>query len=343
MEAVYDDEICNAFFDWDIEYDITDFKVTNNGHSIVLQAVQESNIDAGGELDSTLLDKDGTAYEALGLSENTIARFPNYFLPEGSPHDEFCFHSMHFHWGRNDETGSEHFVDGHQYPLELHFVHFSCAHASLGTTLGQFASERNVNEMKDAGEDSHQLGVVGIFFDVVEDYTNPAFEALLNDDILSSVELPGHEQTIVHNLNIKDLLPEDIETDGYYAYEGSLTTPPCTNIVRWHVMNGISKIGVKQMEKFRELKMMHGEEKEQIAPNYREIQNNVNKVYGCMSKPANTEEDESTIKFIVWIIAVFAILTPIIMGVICCKRAKAEHAQQGNVNKTATRQQHHST
>ncbi len=36
LDAVYDDEICNAFFDWDIEYEYTDFKVTNNGHAIVL-------------------------------------------------------------------------------------------------------------------------------------------------------------------------------------------------------------------------------------------------------------------------------------------------------------------
>ena len=31
--------------------------------------------------------------------------------------------SFHFHWGRDDHTGSEHTVDGHAYPLEvkLHF------------------------------------------------------------------------------------------------------------------------------------------------------------------------------------------------------------------------------
>ncbi len=36
LDAVYDDEICNAFFDCDIEYEYTHFKVTNNGHAIVL-------------------------------------------------------------------------------------------------------------------------------------------------------------------------------------------------------------------------------------------------------------------------------------------------------------------
>eukprot|EP01084_Bolivina_argentea_P059806 109259_1 len=168
LDAVYDDEICNAFFDWDIEYEYTDFAVTNNGHAVVLQAVQESNIDPDGDLADTLFDTDGSEYQTLGESENTIAKFENYFRPEHSIHEEFCLHSLHFHWGLTDDAGSEHFVDGHQYPLEVHFVHYSCAHASLGTTLDQFQTERNVDEMKDAKEDVHQLGVVGIFFDIIE-------------------------------------------------------------------------------------------------------------------------------------------------------------------------------
>eukprot|EP01083_Nonionella_stella_P310755 1105504_1 len=76
---MYDDEICNAFFDWDIEYEYTDFAVTNNGHAVVLQAVQESNIDPDGDLADTLFDTDGSEYQTLGESENTIAKFENYF------------------------------------------------------------------------------------------------------------------------------------------------------------------------------------------------------------------------------------------------------------------------
>eukprot|EP01083_Nonionella_stella_P274392 931377_1 len=65
-------EICNAFFDWDIEYEYeyADFEATNNDHAIVLQAVQESNIGPDDDLADTLFNTDGSEYQILGESEN---------------------------------------------------------------------------------------------------------------------------------------------------------------------------------------------------------------------------------------------------------------------------------
>eukprot|EP01083_Nonionella_stella_P242353 845436_1 len=105
-----------------------------------------------------------------------------------------------------DEMGSEHFIEGHQYALEAHLVHYSCLHASLGTTLSQFPDENSVLTMEATGEDSHQMATVAILFDVIEDYINPAFEALLSDDILSAIKTPetsiSHTyNTIVHEVN----------------------------------------------------------------------------------------------------------------------------------------------
>ena len=62
----------------------------------------------------------------LSSNDNTIAKFPNYFLPENSEHShKFCLDSFHFHWGKTDDYGSEHTFDGTHYPLEAHFVHYS--------------------------------------------------------------------------------------------------------------------------------------------------------------------------------------------------------------------------
>ncbi len=213
----------------------------------IQKPVTESHMDSNNDLSSSLTESDGIEYSPLTLSENAIAKFPNYFKPTDSSHDQFCLNSIHFHWGLNDTTGSEHLLNGYQYPLEAHFVHFSwyilytytiysninlvlCnlynKHARLETTLEQFTSESSISDDIDA----HQLSVVGIFFDVIEDYINPAFEIFLNENMNALDMLPGHDNKIIHALNLKDLIPDSVQTDGYYAYEGSFTTPPCTSI-----------------------------------------------------------------------------------------------------------------
>merc|ERR1711910_300109 len=62
---------------------------------------------------------------------------------------------LHFHWGANDNQGSEHTVDGKKYPLELHVVHVKVgASDPLNTPRG--------------------LSVTGFFFEVDGDNTNTA-------------------------------------------------------------------------------------------------------------------------------------------------------------------------
>merc|ERR1712083_582391 len=85
---------------------------------------------------------------------------------------------------------------------------------------------------------------------------NPAFGALFASERLDRYESPLADDEelsdldFVEDFSLADLIPIDYPTAGYYAYEGSLTTPPCTNIVRWHVMNAKASISEKQMEQF---------------------------------------------------------------------------------------------
>merc|ERR1712224_263625 len=158
----------------------------------------------------------------------------------------------------------------------------------------------------------HQLAVVGIFFDVTNE-TNPAFEAIFEDH-LDNVQYPHKRpfSEIVHGLDLKDLIPDDIGTAGYFAYEGSLTTPPCTNIVRWHVMNARASISAAQMAKFRGLMM--DRTNKTLAPNYRETMPEFNQVYACTSDAAvlsgegvdnDGDFDEG------WIVAIIAIIAAV--------------------------------
>ena len=53
--------------------------------------------------------------------------------------------------------------------------------------------------------------------------------------------------------NIKEILPAN---KAYYRFSGSLTTPPCSEGVRWFVMQEYSHISKSQVEKFA--KIVHG-------------------------------------------------------------------------------------
>ncbi|WP_421790800.1 carbonic anhydrase [Hyphobacterium sp.] len=110
---------------------------------------------------------------------------------------------------------SEHTVDGEAYPLEVHFVH--------------------------ASEDGN-LAVVGVFYE--EGDENPELTALWN-------AIPAAGETgMVENLDLTNFLPGDM--DGF-RYSGSLTTPPCSEVVAWTVLSEPLEASAEQIEAYQGL------------------------------------------------------------------------------------------
>jgi carbonic anhydrase len=96
-------------------------------------------------------------------------------------------------------TPSEHTLDGQAFPMEIHFVH----------------------------KDGHgDLAVVGVL--VREGAANPAVQAVV--DQLGPYKRAASAATI----DPSKLLPS---TRSSFRYHGSLTTPPCSEIVEWVVMD----------------------------------------------------------------------------------------------------------
>lgn len=146
---------------------------------------------------------------------------PGSFLRIGDTRYELL--QYHFH------HPSEHTVDGRRFPLELHLVH------------------RNA-----VGE----LAVLGVL--IGEGAHNPAFHPLW--DNLPTVEGERHVD-VLHDAG--DMLSgrrsaeededdEEDDEDGLsaYRYAGSLTTPPCTEGVRWNVLTVPVEISAEQIEAF---------------------------------------------------------------------------------------------
>ncbi|WP_297453004.1 carbonic anhydrase [Persephonella sp.] len=111
---------------------------------------------------------------------------------------------------------SEHTLRGKHFPMEIHFVH----------------KDRQGN-----------LAVIGVF--VKEGRENPTIKKLWQ----KMPTKPGMENRIV-NINPSTLLPQH---RSYFRYSGSLTTPPCSEGVRWIVMETPIEMSKSQIEKFQKV------------------------------------------------------------------------------------------
>ncbi|CAG5130517.1 unnamed protein product, partial [Candidula unifasciata] len=51
--------------------------------------------------------------------------------------DNYAAHHLHFHWGSDNEAGSEHYIDSKNFPMEMHIVHFNTMYENLPAALNQ--------------------------------------------------------------------------------------------------------------------------------------------------------------------------------------------------------------
>merc|ERR1711991_706913 len=141
---------------------------------------------------------------------------------------------LQFHW----HSPSEHSIDGVIYPLEVHLV-------TMTNVTGDLAV---IGMMYKYGEENELLnklwpGEADDFAFRIKGEEIPEGEEYLHDK--GAETSLGGESTIDV---MKDLLPEN---KSYYAYKGSLTTPPCSEGVYWHVMKEPLEATVDQVLNFQ--------------------------------------------------------------------------------------------
>lgn len=113
---------------------------------------------------------------------------------------------------------SEHTIDGRSFPVEMHLVH--------------------ANE---AGE----LAVVGVMIE--EGAENSALSAVWQH----LPEEAGNEKSVADAMiDAAELLPTNRET---FRYDGSLTTPPCSEDVKWNVFTTPLTMDAAQIAVFEEV------------------------------------------------------------------------------------------
>eukprot|EP00456_Euglypha_rotunda_P093243 TRINITY_DN983_c0_g1_i7.p1 TRINITY_DN983_c0_g1~~TRINITY_DN983_c0_g1_i7.p1 ORF type:complete len:490 (+),score=50.75 TRINITY_DN983_c0_g1_i7:105-1574(+) len=140
-------------------------------------------------------------------------------LTGGPLGDDYELLQFHYH------TPSEHLLEGVEYPLEIHLVHKSLT---------------NPND----------YAVLGFMFDISRDYKSPVLEDLMK----ASKQMESSNRTSISwTIPLADaLLPKD-QTNEYFNYLGSLTTPPCSEVVNWFVMTTPLHASPEQLDYFRNL------------------------------------------------------------------------------------------
>jgi len=152
---------------------------------------------------------------------------------------------IHFHWGHNDQSGSEHTVDYNSFPLEMHLVHRS---------------------------PDHKLAVLAFLFHVSDE------DNLAMNPILSSLPdvTHAHSKTNItadSNFSVQSII-EKVVSGRYFSYSGSLTTPPCIEGVQWVVFLDFLKISSKQLSMLRTVRDADGVP---MMNNFRPIQTSENR------------------------------------------------------------------
>ena len=143
---------------------------------------------------------------------------------------------LHFHWGNDDTKGSEHTINGRHFPIEMHIVH---SKEGVGKPL----------------ETPAGLAVLGFMFEV-DQRNNPAL-APITDALKNVVTYQSKIPFSGSPFSIRDLIsPVAIMSDFAY-YSGSLTTPPCSEVVEWINFLNPLKISRSQLAKFRLFQTCH--------------------------------------------------------------------------------------
>uniref|UniRef100_A0A803YDY1 Receptor-type tyrosine-protein phosphatase gamma n=1 Tax=Meleagris gallopavo TaxID=9103 RepID=A0A803YDY1_MELGA len=154
----------------------------------------------------------------------------DYFVSGAGLPGRFKAEKVEFHWGQsNGSAGSEHSINGKRFPVEMQIY---------------FYNPDDFDSFGTAVLENREVGAMAVFFQVSQ-RDNSALDPIIHG--LKGV-VHHEKETFLDPFVLRDLLPTSLGS--YYRYTGSLTTPPCSEIVEWIVFRKPVPISYHQLEAF---------------------------------------------------------------------------------------------
>ena len=147
--------------------------------------------------------------------------------------DRFKLLEFHFH------RPSEEAIDNRRFPMVLHLVHLK----------------------EQTGCDVGVPGCVAVIAVLIKQGTPAQNTTALLNILFSNFPPPNGDRGIP--ITLEGLLPAGSENAGYWRYDGSLTTPPCTENVTFYVLKPMLLFSTDQLAEF---------ERRYPMPNARDVQ-----------------------------------------------------------------------
>lgn len=139
----------------------------------------------------------------------------------------------HFH------APSENHINGQSYPLKAHLVHADV----LGnlTVIAVMFAQGPPNTGLEVKTDKYGSRLI---------VAAPSANKWLKKTWSVMPQSAGKKHTFSDKVNVANILPKNRD---YYRFDGSLTTPPCSEGVRWLVMKEIVTVSKQQIDTFRDV------------------------------------------------------------------------------------------
>lgn len=139
----------------------------------------------------------------------------------------YVLETMHLHWGRQKE-GSEHWLNGEQKEMELHVIH------------------RNIKYKTFNEATLHKDGLVVIGVLIKGSSKVPRIAMFKN---IEDIQMPYSSVTLKvspKGYRMKNLI-DFLDNEKFYTYEGSLTTPPCSETTFWLVGKTVRSVNYEDV------------------------------------------------------------------------------------------------